>query len=99
MKKTKTWVMEEEDADYILENVGNGSAENGARDLVKFHKEYSGKVDYITLMSSKLDSEWKKIKNEAESLIGIHIDDLKKREEIIRQKEAVYLAIKKLMKD
>jgi hypothetical protein len=62
-----------------------------------FHKKYDGMEKNIENKSAWIDAEQKKIKEEAALKTGILIEELEKREKKIKEKEAMWLAVKKLL--
>jgi len=98
------WILDEHDAAYIVQIIGKKKAAEGIKELVEFYKKYSGKegdlVEKTRVMNLAQQEQARilaELKEKAEEKIQIFEENLKKRESILREKEAMWLVMKKIM--
>ena len=70
-------------------------------EMSKFFFEYIGKTEYITMMSGKLDVEWKKVQGlaeeRAEEKSGIIAEEMRQKMKILEENKAILGSMKILM--
>jgi hypothetical protein len=82
-----SWALKPETKEYIVDEMGEGSAQKGCDALIEFYKKYIGKERDIENKARMIDVELKKIREDAEKNTGILEENLKKREDKIKKIE------------